>query len=79
MEWNGANLRFARNGVGWTQEFSGVVQGRIVSGTFTDSADISRRYDWSGSRAQVLTYGLYQKVLKIVNVGSSTLEANSVI
>lgn len=58
--WDGAELRFVRPLPGGDQEYRGVVVGRDVRGTFTTAARAGE-YPWSGTRAEVLSYGLVPK------------------
>jgi dienelactone hydrolase len=62
--WDGTTLSFTRAGEDWSQEFQGTANGRTISGTFTDRSGTAflERYNWKGSRAQVLTYGLASKL-----------------
>jgi dienelactone hydrolase len=66
IAWDGTTLSFTRVGEGWSQEFTGTANGRTISGTFTDRSGTAflERYNWNGSRAQVLTYGLASKSRK---------------
>jgi hypothetical protein len=61
--WDGTTLSFTRTGEGWSQEFIGTANGRTISGTFTDRSGTGsiEKYNWNGSRAEVLTYGLVSK------------------
>jgi dienelactone hydrolase len=54
-QWDGTKLKFTRHGPAFTQLYNGVVSGRTVSGTFTHNG--AGAYPWSGTRAEVLTYG----------------------
>src|SRR5262249_38715917 len=58
--WDGSKLQFTRRDPRWTQVYTGVVKGRTVSGTFTHSGTPGTS-PWTGSRAEVLTYGLAGK------------------
>ncbi len=54
-QWDGTTLRFLRRNPAWTQEYTGTVSGRTISGTFTHAGTGS--FPWRGTRAEVLTYG----------------------
>ncbi|MGZ8245065.1 alpha/beta hydrolase family protein [Methylomagnum sp.] len=56
---DGTHLVFTRYGGDFVQSYSGMVQGRTISGTFTHNG--AGAYPWSGTRAEVLTYGLSEK------------------
>jgi dienelactone hydrolase len=58
--WDGRNLSFVRHDPNWKQTFTGVATGRTISGTFTQTGS-STTYVWSGTRSNVLTYGLDPK------------------
>src|SRR5262249_41215538 len=55
--WDGKHLEFTRRDPAWTQHYTGVVKGRTISGTFTQTGD-KGKFPWKGTRAQVLTYGV---------------------
>ena len=59
-QWDGTHLSFIRRSPNWTQVYTGVVSGRTISGTFTQSG-IPAPAPWQGSRAEVLGYGLVRK------------------
>jgi Dienelactone hydrolase family len=54
-QWDGEALIFTR---GIPQVYTGATNGRYISGKFTHAGF---EYQWSGSRAEVLTYGLTPK------------------
>jgi dienelactone hydrolase len=54
-QWDGEALRFTRG----AQVYSGTVEGRTIYGTFANSGGSG--YPWSGTRAELLTYGLAPK------------------
>lgn len=54
--WNGTNLALVRTGPGFTQCYVGTVNGRMVKGTFTHNG--GPFLPWSGTRAEVLSFGL---------------------
>jgi acetyl esterase/lipase len=60
VKWDGKQLEFTRRDPAWTQHYKGAVQGRTISGTFTQSG-VKGTFPWKGTRAQVLTYGLAGK------------------
>jgi hypothetical protein len=64
-QWDGTNLRFIRRDsiASWTQVYTGQVNGRTISGTFTHST-LPGQFRWNGFRAQVLTYGLVGRSTK---------------
>ena len=56
LSFNGTNLSFTRSDSGMTQVFTGTVSGRFISGTFTHNGGAP--IPWSGTRAEVLGFGL---------------------
>ncbi len=54
--WDGEHLEFTRPSC--SQVYTGEVEGATISGTFTHQGGV---YQWSGHRAEVLTYGLAPK------------------
>jgi hypothetical protein len=56
ITWNGTNLSFTRAGAGFTQVFTGVANGRFISGTFTHNG--AGAFSWAGARGEVLGFGL---------------------
>jgi dienelactone hydrolase len=55
--WDGTRLEFVRRNPNWVQQFTGVASGRTISGTFRMTGERDP-FPWSGTRAEVLTYGL---------------------
>ncbi|MHB8627251.1 MAG: acetylxylan esterase family protein [Aggregatilineales bacterium] len=60
VEWDGQRFSFARDTSQGKQVFTGQAAGRNISGTYSQalSADI---FSWTGTRTEVLTYGLNRK------------------
>jgi len=58
--WDGETLEFVRQTAEGPQSYVGKAAGRAISGTFRQAND-ETVYDWSGTRAEVLTYGLTPK------------------
>jgi len=60
IAWNGTNLSFVRTGPGFTQSYAGTANGRMVQGTFTHNGGPPT--PWSGTRGEVLGFGLGSRV-----------------
>jgi hypothetical protein len=60
LAWNGTNLSFVRTGPGFTQFYTGTASGRMVQGTFTHNG--GPFLVWSGTRGEVLGFGLGSRV-----------------
>jgi hypothetical protein len=61
VRWDGKSLSFRRVDPSWGfQTYSGTVSGRTIKGTFTQSGQ-QGEFSWSGTRSNVLTYGLREK------------------
>jgi hypothetical protein len=60
IAWNGTNLSFVRTGLGFTQSYTGIANGRRVQGTFTHNGGPPA--PWSGTRGEVLGFGLGSRV-----------------
>lgn len=60
ISWNGQSLSFKRNGNSFYQTFTGTVNGRTITGTF--SHNNSGAYPWTGTRSQVLGFGLGSRI-----------------
>jgi dienelactone hydrolase len=58
QQWDGRALRFTRTSSNWSQAFRGSVDGRTLIGTMLDSSDPTTSVPFSGTRAEVLGYGL---------------------
>jgi len=56
VSFDGTNIAFTRGPAGNSQEYTGIVNGRTVSGTF--SVNRSGSFPWTGTRAEVLGYGV---------------------
>lgn len=56
VAWDGTHLSFTRNLPGEVQIYNGIASGRTISGTFSDNG--SGAFAWSGTRAEVLSYGV---------------------
>ena len=54
--WDGSRLTFVRHDRNPAEQFTGTATGRTISGTFTPAAAAAPS-EWTGVRAQVLTYG----------------------
>lgn len=56
QRWDGHLLHFTRSASFWTQTFTGIAEGRTVSGTMLQTND-PVAYGFSGARAALLTFG----------------------
>lgn len=59
-QWDGTHLGFVRRDAAWTETYTGQTNGRGIAGTYARS-DRPGTFAWSGSRAEVLGYGLVSK------------------
>jgi acetyl esterase/lipase len=59
-KWDGTNLEFVRRDPNRHETYTGKTNGRTISGTLTQ-AGVGGARKWSGSRAEVLGYGLAGK------------------
>ncbi len=57
VEWDGQHLTFSRHLPHGEQTFTGTASGRRISGTYTQTPP-ANIYSWTGTRAEILTYGL---------------------
>ena len=67
ISFDGTRLEFTRNATGGVQVFTGTVNGRGISGTFTYGGQGS--FPWIGTRAEILSYG------PGVHMGGATIAA----
>jgi len=58
--WDGQILNFVRHDPNWTQVFTGTASGRDISGFYTQR-ETHEGGSWSGTRCEVLSYGLVVK------------------
>jgi dienelactone hydrolase len=56
IAWDGTNLKFTRATASFTENYTGTANGRSVSGTFTHNGGPAT--PWSGTRAEILGFGL---------------------
>lgn len=59
-QWDGRNLTFVRRLANSVQHFRGSAEGRFISGVYEESGK-GKSFAWSGTRAEVLSYGLLPK------------------
>jgi len=58
--WDGTHLSFTKHGPHWTQEYTGLANGRSITGTFTQTGT-QNTGSWQGTRTGVLSHGLVRK------------------
>jgi len=61
VQWDGVKISFSILGSDWEEQYVGTAAGLELKGTCTRTGRGNRKFDWTGSRSQVLTYGLRSK------------------